>query len=296
MIPEEARIAYNAKMVEILNYFISFCESQSLTYWVGYGTAIGAVRHHSIIPWDDDIDLLMPRKSYNDLLNYSDIFNNGKFELLHVLNRPDSTCRVIHICDTQTTVITKIKLPIVNGVHIGISPIDFSDDSEEEIIKHSLELNKAFGSYFNCLYHYTFFDLINSFKHPRKAFSIFKNWYYQGSSKERFRKQALEYDNYYAGSIGKRAFNMHELLFSKKLHCFNSEWFNDSVQFPFEGIQVNLPIGYHNYLTAQYGDYMTPPPADCQVPHHSIDYLNLNKRLSFSQALERYNRGNQYEL
>lgn len=50
--------------IEILNDFIMVCEKYDLTYFAIYGTAIGAVRHHGFIPWDDDIDVGMLRKDY----------------------------------------------------------------------------------------------------------------------------------------------------------------------------------------------------------------------------------------
>ena len=293
---EEARKAYNAKMLGVLKYFIAFCQEKNLIYWASYGTAIGAVRHHSIIPWDDDIDILMPRESYNKLLDFSRDFDNGQFEILHVKLRPESTCRAIHICDNKTTVITRMNMPIVNGVHIGVSPIDFSDESEESITKTALETHRAFKNYFNCLRHYSMSDILRNIVHPRSLLWIMKSIYYGNHSKDSFRKEALALENTYTGKNGCKAFNIHELLFSMLMHFFKSEWFSDSIMMPFEDITISLPVGYHEYLSMQYGDYMTPPPPSQQKPHHDIDYFNLKERLSLSDAIERYKKGLHYEF
>ena len=60
---------WNAIILDILKKFISICEEHHLTYYCCGGTAIGAIRHHGMIPWDDDIDVFMPRPDYDRLLD-----------------------------------------------------------------------------------------------------------------------------------------------------------------------------------------------------------------------------------
>ena len=64
--PEEFR-KWQLKLLEILVYFSEFCEAHDLRYYLASGTCIGAVRHHGFIPWDDDVDVAMPREDYNKL-------------------------------------------------------------------------------------------------------------------------------------------------------------------------------------------------------------------------------------
>ena len=54
--------------LDILSYFVDFCEKHNLQYFLAYGTLIGAIRHKGFIPWDDDVDLQMPRHDYNRLV------------------------------------------------------------------------------------------------------------------------------------------------------------------------------------------------------------------------------------
>ena len=64
--PEELR-RWQLKILDILVYFKDFCEKHNLTFYLSYGTMLGAVRHNGFIPWDDDIDVSMPREDYDKL-------------------------------------------------------------------------------------------------------------------------------------------------------------------------------------------------------------------------------------
>ena len=61
---------------------------------------------------------------------------------------------------------------------------------------------------------------------------------------------------------------------------FRSEWFADSIPYPFEDTFINVPSGYDQFLTAMFGDYMTFPPVEQRSSHHPLFYVNLDKRIS----------------
>jgi len=66
-------------LIEILDEFVKICNENNLTYFLTAGTLLGAVRHKGFIPWDDDIDIAMPRSDYNKFLALHKNHINSKF-------------------------------------------------------------------------------------------------------------------------------------------------------------------------------------------------------------------------
>ena len=59
--------------LEVMDYFVSICKKYNLTYYLFWGTLLGAIRHKGFIPWDDDIDVVMPPDDYLKFLNIMEI-------------------------------------------------------------------------------------------------------------------------------------------------------------------------------------------------------------------------------
>ncbi len=78
-------------MKEILDEFVRICDENNLTYFLVYGTLLGAVRHKGFIPWDDDIDVAMPRADYNKLIEIYKSKNDPDYYLITNENSPINT-------------------------------------------------------------------------------------------------------------------------------------------------------------------------------------------------------------
>ena len=74
------------KLLEIFMYFKKICEDNGLNYWCGGGTMLGAVRHGGFIPWDDDLDVFMPRKDYELSFSIPDDIHVQNLLLQHLLH------------------------------------------------------------------------------------------------------------------------------------------------------------------------------------------------------------------
>lgn len=94
------------KMLDILKYFISLCEKYNLRYCAYGGTCIGAFRHQGFIPWDDDLDVIMPRQDYEQLWRlYGEKINSSKCKLCRTTFDKNYHHRVMQLVDLETTFI-----------------------------------------------------------------------------------------------------------------------------------------------------------------------------------------------
>ena len=124
-----------AVSLEILKSVTDLCEEQGLRYALIYGTLIGAVRHHGYIPWDDDVDIMMPRPDYDKLLAY---LANHKLPHLSVFNR--ETCPVYpymisRVSDDRYILEMENEDSVGMGVFIDVYPYDGLGESKEEAIR-----------------------------------------------------------------------------------------------------------------------------------------------------------------
>ena len=107
--------------LEILHTIASICEEQGFRYYLIYGTLIGAVRHHGYIPWDDDVDIMMPRPDYDQLLAY--LYKNiSDYPDLRVFNHdvnPDYPYMITRISDDRYRIVMANEKPYDKNSYVG---------------------------------------------------------------------------------------------------------------------------------------------------------------------------------
>ena len=118
------RKRWNRTLLEILKYYINICEENNLTYFLAYGSAIGVARHQGFIPWDDDIDVIMPRPDYERFIQICQQRDMGKYEIVTPQNTPGYYLPFIKLCDKTTTLWEKRHYHCVFGMYIDIFVID----------------------------------------------------------------------------------------------------------------------------------------------------------------------------
>lgn len=122
--PEQLTIVEVQKEAErLLGVFDEFCREHGLQYFAAYGTLLGAVRHGGPIPWDDDVDVLMPRPDYDRLIGlYSDDSNDTR---LFLPGAPDYPIYFVKFVSLRTSLIEEsVHFPSDYGVFIDVFPLD----------------------------------------------------------------------------------------------------------------------------------------------------------------------------
>ena len=126
---------WNAIILGILKKLISICEEHHIDYYCCGGTAIGAVRHHGMIPWDDDIDVFMPRPDYDRFIAVCQQTDLGDFELLTPYNKDNYFMYFSKLCKKGTTILERHDTPCVFGLFVDIFPLDGTAENMEEAIR-----------------------------------------------------------------------------------------------------------------------------------------------------------------
>lgn len=249
--------------LSILRDFRDFCSKHQLRYYLAYGTLLGAIRHKGYIPWDDDIDLMMPRPDYLKFIELFSQTSQGSLEVVSIQNNPDYFATFGKIIDTRTIMyqeygqIEKVDI----GVYIDIFPMDGLPEDEQEAKKLYAKTNRWAKAYKLAIRKFT-----AKSGHPIKG--ILKSlisipFRIIGSHFFITRLEAFGMANDYDKSTFVSCVTSDDRL-SKRIRRTLLE---DSELVEFEGEQHPAPSDWNKHLTDLYGDYMTPPPEDQKQEH-----------------------------
>ena len=125
--------------LELLVELHDFCIKNSINYSIAYGTLIGALRHKGFIPWDDDVDVIMPRPDYE---RFCKSFHSDKFSLIYYGNDKTALAGFARVVDCKKT-IYKTERPWTkqkSGAWIDIFPIDGVEDDQGEYARRYQKL------------------------------------------------------------------------------------------------------------------------------------------------------------
>lgn len=244
----------------ILDAVADFCDAHGLRYYLAYGTLIGALRHKGFIPWDDDIDIQMPREDYNRLIASFDRECASPHLKLIAPTDPLSRHAYVKIIDTRTVKIERDfdyrRGPL--GVDIDIFPLDGQPDAEPEFERWYAKLQKLYWRY-----HFNNFSPKGSLK--RRLGVPFMKLVF---NKKRIQRQTERLHARYPYE--------HSCFVGAVESCHNSKGnrapralFEESVWVEFEGRRFKAPAGYDAILKNIYGSYMELPPEEKRVTHHT---------------------------
>lgn len=250
--------------LDILKETARICEENNLEFFLGGGTLLGAVRHNGFIPWDDDVDIMMPRSDYEKLV---EIFNqncNKHYKLLDYRTENDYYYPFNKIVDLRTKLYEDNFKEIKNmGINIDVFPIDYLPENEKEIEK----VFKKFKFYNRMVVYYR---TLNKRKSTKNKFLVLP-------------KVVLGFImsifNFYRICLKKLDNLCKKYNDTRKVACISGRYLEkevmdisyieEKVMMKFEDTEMPIPVGYDDYLTKHYGDYMKLPPKEERVANHN---------------------------
>ena len=252
----------------ILKKFRSFCEENNITYYLAHGTLLGALRYKGFIPWDDDVDVLVPRSDYNRLLSIFE--DDGQYRLFSPERNEDYRFPYAKLSDVTTSKQENgIDSGVALGLDIDIFPLDAWDDDLEEAEKEA----KRIGRWMNCLGLSKRTGL--SFLSPIKRIVVWVMMLFCKMFGSRYYIKKICRESFKPHQTGKKYLGCKAWCVYGKKGILPADIFRDTVQVEFEGESFPAPIGYDAYLRSFYGDYMPEPPEEKRKTHHSFKAYRL---------------------
>ena len=255
--------------LEILDELDRICKKNNLKYFIYGGTLLGAVRHKGFIPWDDDIDIVMPREDFEKLGECCKKELDKKF--FYQTNKTDPLFPMLFAkIRMNNTYVKEAKWENVDlhqGIFIDILPLDLFPETSN--IKTKIILEK--------------FNVLNSVCQTGRCTSkhLISKIMYKIYDKLPNQKLQIKRNNFIK-NLAKN--NKTELICSfgshyrpMKRRILKRKWFSDSVEIEFEGKKYPAPVGWKEYLIYLFGEsYMELPPEENRINHFNFYDVNFN--------------------
>lgn len=255
--------------LDLLIKFDAVCKKHGLRYWGDGGTLLGAVRHNGFIPWDDDIDVIMPREDYNKLLKVASDEFTGNYFFLTPQTDSYYFYSFAKLVNLNTTCISKAmsKVPFKQGMFVDIFVLDYVNkntfERERERIK---QLILCCSSYMK---------RTSETNPTQEQLEVFQKYWTDHPQTDCDEIHRIASNPKYRGS----AFvaNATVTLLNPKAALWESAWFDKTIWHEFETIKIPMPANIDARLKAQYGDYMQFPPIEQRGTWHDGLLWDPNK-------------------
>ena len=257
-------------LYEIYEEFAKLCDKHGLRYYAFAGTLLGAIRHNGFIPWDDDLDVAMPRPDYEKFIELAKTELPEHLKFVYWKNTPEFTFLFGKIQDSRKARVSEIEGKIgkmlSNGIFIDVFPIDGYPRNA---------LIRAFIKYRDLLLlpieKFCLCDKTHLTARGKRAWIVGSvlSWFLPWlktqkqflSLHERTLLQSKYDDSEYVSDVGLR----YNVLSQPVLR--RQDWGGSSLH-EFDGKTIAVQQGYKEYLTLKFGDYMKMPPKESRKPSH----------------------------
>lgn len=255
--------------IDILKWIKEICNKNNIKFMLAGGTCLGAIRHKGFIPWDDDIDLLMPYEDYKKFIEITKQ-SNGQYKVLSPYYTKDYYYTYSKVVDTRTKLREKGMKEIEEmGVFVDVFPLFIQPMNQEEqkrYVKKIKKMEKKYAIYAHLEKYYKregdsaikqLIKLIVYF--PGKVCSYFKK-----NSKEKLLKELEKYSNLDSEYVGYTvsAYGEKEIMEKSEYSPIKTA--------VFEGEEYPIANEWDQYLKNLYGNYMELPPVEKRVAPHNL--------------------------
>lgn len=254
--------------LRLLKFVDEVCHENNLTYFLSGGSALGAVRSGGFIPWDDDADIMFPREDYERFLHImaerEASGKNSVYKCGSIHNRKDWSFPFARVWDSTTRIEYRNLNESPTGIFVDIYPMDGLPDSMRATKLHYYHIRACYICLNACIR--------KRFK-PGEGFILPKKILGAAMRLIGSRRICAHVDK----AAARRPFNKANFVGCAVLshymarERFDRKDFEYGKYVPFEDTQLPVPNGYHGYLSALYGDYMTPPSVENRESEHHMD-------------------------
>ncbi len=276
MTHEEETALVKKLCLEGLHYLREFCEKNGLTYFLAFGTLIGAARHKGYIPWDDDIDLLIPRDSLNKMIAMSDALRSEDWELCCYEKTPGYCFPYPKLCYRKNKLLpSRFETGFLYGPSLDLFPLDYFSGTEEEAVRNRDEIYHRYIQTVKKVQPYAILrsGTVNRIK--RVVRHVY--WHTLSPKLDYLYREYRDMDEKIAlASAGEPT---HAFYVVDTYQCvWRYDQYEDGSEpayLEFEGSPFRVPAKWDEVLRVAYGDYMVLPPPEKQVPKHSYTIRTL---------------------
>lgn len=263
--------------LDIMKLFSQVCDKYNLRYYLVGGTMLGAIRHNGFIPWDDDMDVGMPRPDYERFLNVIRKELPDSYDFLNYKQNREYNRYFSRIINTKVKIYNASNTKtIVENAWLDIFPFDGMPDRDIARKVHFWHMTAI-----RFFYHASCFEELVNLNRPGRA------WYLQAAIKfleithlgrnldthkimyrleKGLSKYSYDESHYMVSFFG--AYMLKEIV--------DKKWLGDGKKYKFETLELNGPVEYDRFLSHFYGDYMKTP-SDNDKDKHNIKKIEYSE-------------------